>query len=252
MYLCVCIRVCICVCVRICIVCVQCVCVYVYTCANTYIGAHVWLSPGMRPGITMATSYHLVGMVMHTHTRNNCTLTSIPISCELQTVVKSAPVEVQGHAAMAFATILHSDAIQPHTFTSTFLPTLLTQLRSKTPGTWVGGVVLLHGWVGFYCTYGCIPDEEFCGTVVPSLYIHTVVTHYTLTRLLSGTVKNWSMNMTELCLAHTFPLLLSLPSLPLPSPSLPRCQQCLAGDWPTSSGEAAERCGEEGVPVPRW
>ena len=62
-------------------------------------------------------------------------------------------MEVQGHAAMSFATILHSDAIQPHTFTSTLLPTLLAQLKSKTPGAYVrtcihvcGAVCYVH-WV---------------------------------------------------------------------------------------------------------
>ena len=68
------------------------------------------------------------------------------VSFPLQTVVKSAPVEVQGYAAMSFATILNSDAIQPHTFTSAFLPTLLAQLKSKTPGTHV------RGWVDSLAT----------------------------------------------------------------------------------------------------
>ena len=46
--------------------------VYVHMCVNDFV--HTWLSPSMRPGITMATIYHLVVMVMHTYARNNSTL----------------------------------------------------------------------------------------------------------------------------------------------------------------------------------
>ena len=65
--------------VRVCIVCVymyyvriRTVYVYVHMCVNDFV--HTWLSPSMRPGITMATICHLVVMVMHTYARNNSTL----------------------------------------------------------------------------------------------------------------------------------------------------------------------------------
>ena len=110
-------------------------------------------------------------------------------------------MEVQGHAAMSFATILHSDAIQPHTFTSTLLPTLLAQLKSNTPGAYVRTCIHVCGAV-CYVDWVNGSGPTVCGCT----YVHTCVRMCDDIRILLYRVNGFMcvrMNYNILWYVHT-------------------------------------------------